>query len=175
MTPNVLPFEIREPYLFIDSIAASQTTPAATARDAVSIEALSNAIIYTVDAGVAGLDLRFSSDDSNNETIVLDVLHARDARAGQDHYTRAATLTLTVGQQTASTSGYTYVDTAVVSNDATDQEVVAISPTGDYTASVLLNTNGYGRYAIVATTLGSGKVVRIDAAKLTYRHAMLKS
>lgn len=174
MTPNVLPFEIREPYQFIGAIAASQTTPAATARGAASVEALSNAVVYTVDAGTAGLDLRFSSDDDNNGTIVLDVLHARDERAGQDHYTRAATLTLTVGQQTA-TTGYTFIDTAVISNGATDQEMVAISPAGDYIASVLINTNGYGRYAIVATTLTSDKTVRIDAAKLTYRHAILKS
>jgi len=166
--------EIQEPWQEAGSIAAAVTTPAAGARDAATVEALSNVVIYQVEQGMPGFEARFRTNTANNGSIVFDVLRARDHRLGQDHYTRAGTLTLTVGQQAADT-GYVFVDTAVVSNDATDQEIVAISPANDYVASVLFNTCGYGRYVFVATTLTAEKTVDVDIARLTNRHDPLKS
>jgi hypothetical protein len=168
------PFEAPEPFQEIGSIAAAITTPAVGARDAATVEALSNVIVHQVEVGLPGFELRFRANDANNGSIVIDALHARDHRLGQDHYTRACTITLTVGQQTADT-GYTFIDTAVVSNDASDQEIVAVSPANDYIASVRFNTNGYGRYVFLATTLTEDKTVDVDLARLTNRCEPLKS
>lgn len=162
----------------IGAIAASQTTPAATARDAATVEALSNKILYIVPNGASGLEFRFRSNADNNDTIILDFLMARDdpreAVAGHDHYNRVATATLTVGQQTADT-GYAFVDTVVVSNEYFNQEIKAVSPTGDYVGRLLVNPCGYNRLVIVATTLTTAKTVDVDVAVRWNPNVMLKA
>lgn len=166
--------EIQEPYTEIGSIALASTTPAVGARDAATIEALSNAVLYTVPDGIPSLEFQFRCNDANNASVVLDFLWCRGKQAGHGDYTRCATVTLTVGQQAADT-GYTFADTVAISNDASDQEIVAISPENDYIGSVKMNLMGYGKLCIVATTLTADKTIDVDVAYSTYRFEPLKS
>lgn len=162
-------FETQQMYTDQGSITTSVTTPAVGARDAMSVEALANTIYYKIDNGVAGLEIRTRTNATENDTIVFDVLGVRDIRAEFDYYTRLGTITWTVGTQIADI-GYTFCDTAVISNNASPVDMTAISPVGDYIASILLNTQGYSRLVFIATTLTGGKTVDIDIAKAEHRH-----
>lgn len=172
---GITEFELQEPFNSIGSITTAQTTPAATARSGAAIEALANCLRYQVQDGICGLELRFRSNADNNDTIVLDILAERKCnQPAKGYYTRIATLTLTVGQQTANT-GYAFIDTVVVSNESFNQEIEAVSPAGDYIGRLLMNLRGYSKLAIVATTLTSEKTVYVDAALCHNSHSFLKA
>lgn len=167
---------IRQPFEIKGTINASTTTPTVTARDAATVEALTSGVyFYEVPEGLAAAKFRFSSDDSADESIVLDILerHGNEDRKG--HYTRLGTITLTVGTQSADTTGQTFCDAVVVSNDASNQELKAISTTDNYIGQALLNLSGQGKLAFVATTLASGKLVNIEVCKCVHEHDQFKA
>jgi hypothetical protein len=152
-------------------IAGSNTTPAATARDKATVEALSNICKIAFPDGTCGAEFRFESNDSNNTSIILDLM---GRRADDNYYTRLATVTLTVGQQTART-GYTFVDTVVVSNEYFNQEIKAVSPAGDYIGRLLMNLRGYRDLVFLATTITGSTKCYVDVARCSASNVFLKS
>jgi hypothetical protein len=163
--------EIEEPWDGVSwgAIAGTNTTPAVTARDKASVEALSNIAKVTLPDGTCSAEFRFESNGTNDATIVLDLM---GRRMDDPFYTRLATITLTVGLQTART-GYTFCDTVVVSNELHNQEIKAISSTGDYIGRLLMNLRGY-RHLVFLETSGAGTLY-IDVARNALSQVFLKS
>lgn len=166
--------EVQQPWAEVGSLSTAVTTPAATARSAAKIEVLANIVVWQVPKHVASVRFRFRTTIANNSTGVVDLLTVRQRADLQDDYTRAGTATVTAGLQTAD-AGYTYCDTVVVSNVGTNQEIKAVSPTGDYIGELLMNVEGISKIAFVGTTLTGSKILDIDVAKGTYKHDFLKA
>lgn len=173
MTANY-DYECQEPWAECASLTTAVTTPGVAARDAAAVEALANIVVWAVPQGVAAVRFRFRTTIANNSTGVVDLLTVRQTRDAVDYYNRAATVTVTAGQQVADT-GYTFCDTAVVSNVGTNQEIKAVSPTGDYIGELLMNTEGISKIAFVGTTLTGAKILDIDVAYGSYKHTFLKA
>jgi len=168
-------WEVQQPWEEVGSLDTVVTTPAATARSAAKIEVLDDIIIYRIPQGTASLRFRFRTTIAEDSDGVVDILTVRQHADLQDDYSRAGTVTVTAGTQTADT-GFTYGDTVVVSNaTGTNQEIKAVSPTGDYIGELLMNVEGVSKIAFVATALAGSKVLDIDVAKGTYKHIFLKS
>jgi len=168
-------FEIQEPWVELGHIDLAQTTPGVSARDEAALDATSNVLVLDVPNGTPAAEFRFRSNDANNGSIVLDMFALRKKGSpAKDYYTRVATLTLTIGQQVANT-GYVFVDTVVVSNVGTNQEIKAVSPANDYIGSLLINFKAYGKVLFVATTLTADKKVYVDVAYNVNNHVFLKA
>jgi len=166
--------ELKQPWQEAASLTTVvAATPAVGARDAASIEALANIVIWRV-PDVASLRFRFRTTIAANSTGVWDMLTVRQNADGQDYYNRAATITVTAGTQVAD-SGYTFCDTVVVSNSLTNQEIKAVSGTGNYIGELLMNVEGITKIAFVPITLTGDKILDIDVAKGTYKHDFLKA
>jgi hypothetical protein len=165
--------EIEEPWDNVSQtvIAGSNTTPAVTARGRDAVEALSNICLIRFPDGTCGAEFRFESNDANNASIVLDLM---GKRTGDLYYNRLATITLTVGQQTART-GYTFVDTVVVSNELFNQEIKAVTSTGDYIGRLLMNLRGYKDLIFLATTITGSTKLYIDVARCSASNVFLKA
>lgn len=165
--------EIEEPWDNVSQtvIAGSNTTPGVTARSAAVVEALTNICKISLPDGTCGAEFRFESNDSNDGSIVLDLM---GKRVGDNYYNRLATVTLTVGTQTART-GYTFVDTVVVSNELFNQEIKAVSSTGNYIGRVLMNIRGYRDLVFLATTITGSTKCYIDVARCSASNVFLKS
>jgi len=167
-------YEIQQPWEEVASLSTAVTAPAVTARSAAAIEALANIVVWKIPQGVPSVRFRFRTTIANNSTGVVDLMTVRQRKDGEDYYNRAATATVTAGQQTADT-GYTFGDTVVVSNVGTNQEIKAVSPTGDYVGELLMNTEGISKIAFIGTTLTGAKILDIDVAKGSYKHVFLKA
>jgi len=168
-------YEIQQPWLEVASLTAIvAATPAVGARDAASIEALADIVVWRVPQGVASLRFRYRTTIADNSTGVVDMLTVRQNADGQDYYNRAATVTVTSGTQVADT-GFTFCDAVVVSNSLTNQEIKAVSGTGNYWGELLMNTEGISKIAFVPITLTGDKILDIDVSKGTYRHDFLKA
>jgi hypothetical protein len=161
--------EIAEPWDAGHVIAGTNTTPGVTARGKAAVEALSNVAIIQIPDGTCSAEFRFESNGSDNASIVLDLM---GRRADDKYYTRLATVTLTVGTQTART-GYTFCDTIVVSNELHNQEIKAITSTGDYIGRLLMNLRGYGNLVFIETS-GAGTLY-VDVARNALSHVFLKA
>lgn len=163
--------EIEEPWDNVSQlpIAGTNTTPGVTARGRDAVEALSNICLIRFPDGTCGAEFRFESNGTNDATIVLDLM---GKRSGDLYYNRLATITLTVGTQTART-GYTFIDTVVVSNELFNQEIKAVSSTGDYIGRLLMNLRGYKDLVFLETS-GAGTLY-IDVARCSASNVFLKS
>lgn len=166
--------ELQEPWTEIASLTTAVTAPAVGARDAAAIEALANIVVWKIPQGLPSARFRFRTTIANNSTGVVDLMTVRQTRDGVDYYNRAGTATVTAGQQVADT-GYTFCDTVVVSNVGTNQEIKAVSPTGDYIGELLMNLEGISKIAFIGTTLTGAKILDIDVAYGSYKHIFLKA
>jgi len=167
-------YEIQQAWTEIASLTAVVTTPAVGARDAATVEALANVVVWSVPQGLPSLRFRHRTNIADNSTGVYDILTVRQNADGQDYYNRAATITVTSGTQVADT-GYTFCDAVVVSNSLTNQEIKAVTGTGNYIGELLMNTEGISKIAFVPITLTGTKILDIDMAKGSYKHIFLKA
>lgn len=165
--------EIEEPWdnSSQSAIAGSNTTPGVTARDKATVEALSNTAKVVFPDGTCAAEFRFESNDAENASIVLDLM---GKRSGDNYYKRLATITLTVGTQTART-GYTFCDAVVVSNELFNQEIKAITGTTNYFGSLLMNLRGYRDLVFLATSITGATTCRIDVARCSASQVFLKA
>ena len=122
-----------------------------TSKSATTINALTStgiAIISPRDNSVA-LEIRFrggSDGDSN-------ILNLYAMRGDNDHYTRIAVLTLTTGTQTDGTN--LFIDTISKANEKWTDTIEVVSDASNGIAKVALNTHGYSKFLVIATTLNS--------------------
>lgn len=131
------------------TVTTGITTPAATARDAASVEALAG-IFINVMTGQNAIGLRISGATDNSDNI-YDVLFMR---GDSDHYNRVMTLTGTTGTQTSPVSGEEFADLIVVSNKKTLQSTLLnASASDDYIGELQLDVFGVKKIAIIPTTI----------------------
>ncbi|GAF81537.1 unnamed protein product, partial [marine sediment metagenome] len=131
------------------TVTAGITTPAATARDAASVEALAGIFIELM-PGQNALGLRASGATDNSDNI-YDILFMR---GDADHYDRAMTLTFTTGTQTSPVSGEEFADLIAVSNKKTLQlTLLNASALDDYIGTIQLDVFGVTKVAIIPTTI----------------------
>ncbi len=167
-------YETQQPWFNMATLETVVAAPAVGARSAAAIEALANISIWEPDQGLPSVRFRFRTTIANNSDGVFDMMTVRQNADAQDYYNRAATITVTAGQQVAN-SGYTFGDTVVVSNVGTNQEIKAVSPTGDYIGELLMNLEGVKKIAFIGTALAGSKILDIDACKGTYKYIFLKA
>jgi hypothetical protein len=131
------------------TVTAGITTPAATARDAASVEALAGIFIDVMPAQNA-LGFRFSGATDNSDNI-YDVLFMYGET---DSYNRVMTLTNTTGLQTSPVSGEEFADLIAVSNKKTLQtEIKNASASDDYIGEIQLDVFGVKKIALIPTTI----------------------
>ena len=135
--------------------AAAAATPAVAARSYSSVKGVLTHRLFEPDAAINALELRFSGT-TNNDAVVFDLLAARGAG---DHFTRIATLSLTVGQQRRSGATDLFVDTITLSNVKWPvDKIIALSGADDYIATVWMDRLGYHSFCLVPTTV-AGTVI----------------
>jgi hypothetical protein len=131
------------------TVTAGITTPAATARDAASVEALAGIFIELM-PGQNAMGLR-ASGATDNSANIYDVLFMRGEN---DHYDRAMTLTFTTGTQTSPVADEEFADLITVSNKKTLQSVLLnASASDDYIGTIQLDVFGATKVALIPTTI----------------------
>lgn len=151
-------------WIDLGDITTAQAAPAVTARAYATVNALTatGIVKWDVRYGYNCIEVRFSTN-ADADSSVVDVLVA----SGNDHYVRAATLTLTGGTQTAPigarAAAGVYVDTIVISNKEWhgDMQVVQASG-GNYIARFVMDLLGYEKVVFHATTLQASSTLTIE-------------
>lgn len=147
---NIKSVSVRSPWDNLGNITTAQSDPAVTARDAATVEALSNILTLTVPMGVYGVLLRFRTVGEEDDSNVIQIYATRNSNS-KDHYMKAAQLTLLQGQQLYSTGIY-FVDT-----------VTPASEDGLLDGEESNLTNGVGQYYF--RRLGNSKFVFLLSTK----------
>ena len=142
---------IQEAFQLIGSVTAAITTPAATARDAASVEALTGLFIDVMPAQNA-IIFR-ASGATDNSVNIYDIL----VMAGEtDHYNRIVTLSFTTGTQTSPVSGEEFADLITPSNLKWHRPPNNVSASDDYIGEYSLDVLGIKKIAIIPTTIVTG-------------------
>jgi len=161
-------FREQHPFQQVGSLTAAQAALGVTARDEDSVVALgaTKVVIISVPFGTPALEFRVRSDGSDTNAIVLD-FYAKPKEAGSalnpECYTRMFTLSCAQCPQIAKTSNY-FADSFVITNNKW-QPGYAVENTTDEIDRLRVNTDGYEKIAIIATTK-TPTTVYIDAKKL---------
>lgn len=146
--------------------AGSLTTSQAalsTDKSSAAVNALTSTgtlFISPTDNTVA-FDLRFRGGVDGDSNVVN--LYAMRAETEADHYTRIITLTLTTGTQSDGTN--LFIDTLVSTNEKWGDDIVVVSDGANGIAHLELNTHGYSKFLVVATTLNSDELF-VDWARV---------
>lgn len=148
----------------LGDITAEQAAPAVTARAYATVKALTatGIVEWNVRHGYNCIETRFSTN-ADGEAHVVDVL----VSSGEDHFVRAATLTLTGGTQTAPigarAAAGVFVDTIVISNKAWHGDMDVVQAAGEnYIARFVMDLMGYEKVLFHATTLTADKTITIE-------------
>ena len=150
----------------IGDISVIQAALAVSARDYVSVEALSPAktAIYTPNPGAKEAEARFITPADSDDWVIEQYA----ARGAYDHYVRMATLTLEGGPQVHST-GKVFCDTVTPSNEAWYGNLPAaeeIQTASDFIGRYHWKLNGYARFLFIASTIVAGKILEVEVAEI---------
>lgn len=141
------------------SISAVQAALAATARAWADVDALAanKKVLYKHTSDINIGEFRFETD-TDGDVHVVDVY----VSAGQDHFTRMVTLTITGGTQTSDNG--VFCRTIAKSNEKwpTAVEVVTFADGADDMGRVIVDLFGWDYVLFIATTLQSGKTLRVQ-------------
>lgn len=153
------------PWTSLAAITSEQAAPT-TNKSEATIDGYGDGVVAIIrpdDDGVA-MDARFKVVGSDGDSNVVNIYAVRDSIDGKgDDYTLMVTLALTVGTQTDDTN--LYVDTIVSSNEKWIDDFVVISDAANGIGHVSWNTQGYKKFAVIATTLGSTSLI-VDYARI---------
>lgn len=146
---------LQYPWSSLTAITSAQSAPT-TDKSEATVDGYGDGTVALIqpDDGTVALDIRFKAAGSDGDSNVVDIYAVRDRVDGKDDdYTRIVTLTLTNGTQTDGTN--LYIDTIVSSNEKWVDDIVVVSDAANGIAHVALNTHGYKKFAVIATTLNS--------------------
>jgi len=115
------------------------------------VEALSSTkkVLIKLPNGIVSMELRFRGDGTTGDQHVLPVF----AAAGVDHYDLVDTLTIDQGTQIYTSGSIYFIDTVVSAGEKWDSVASELSSTTNNIGRYVLNTHGYDRFWIVASTL----------------------
>jgi len=130
------------------TVTAGITTPGVTARDAVSVEALSGALIDVMPTDVA-IILRASGATDDTVNIYDIMIMASES----DHYTRAATLSFTTGTQTSPVTGEEFADLITATNEKWHSDPKNVSGSDNYIGEYSIDLYGIKKVKIIPTTI----------------------
>jgi len=135
------------------SISSQQAALAVDARDHASVEALVDAkkVIISPDDGTTGLEIRFRGDGGDETQNVIQLY----AEAGEDYYTKIATLTLTEGLQEAATGKF--IQNISESNGNWMSPRLSLN-VADHIARYYILTHGYSKFLMIASTLNASNI-----------------
>lgn len=144
----------QEAFQSLGTVAAGITTPAATARDASTVEALAGLFIEVMPAQNA-IILR-ASGATDNSVNIYDIL----VMAGEsDHYNRMVTLSFTTGTQTSPITGEEFADLITPSNLKWHRTPNNASASDDYIGEYSVDVFGIKKIAIIPTTIVTSSTV----------------
>ncbi len=145
-------------YYWLDAgkITVQQALLGAAALTHAAVEALADANKALVDIpqGLIAMELRFFSDSVAGTSDVIELYAAATSDSQPDHYRHFATLTTEVGTQEFGSNKF--IDTIKPSNEAWITRNKAISPADNTFGSYIMNTHGYSKVLVIASTLNSG-------------------
>jgi hypothetical protein len=138
----------QESFQLKGTVNAAITTPAATDRDAESVEALAGLFINVM-PGQNALIFRASGATDNSVNIYDILVMAGDT----DHYNRIVTLSFTTGTQTSPVTGEEFADLITPSNLKWHRIPNNASAADDYIGEYSLDIYGIKKVAIIPTTI----------------------
>ncbi len=131
----------------------TDTTPTVSQRDQTTLEALTNTETYMIPSYWNVVIIRCESTTDGDSTV-FDVFIRRDNTDDvTDIYTRIGTLTFTTGTSEGYTTNYEMADTVTISNEYWGNDILAVSPGGEYVAEVYTDIEGVREIAFVPTTV----------------------
>ncbi len=160
-------FRERQPFVLAGSITVAQTALVVTGRDEDTVDALAatKTVIIEVPEGTPGLEIRIRADGNENDVNILD-FYAKPKTGGglkPEHYTRMFTLTGKRSTQIATTAIY-FEDEFAITNNQWEAGYTVENVT-DEIDRLRVNTDGYEKILIIATTLATATVY-VDVKKL---------
>jgi hypothetical protein len=138
------------------AFSAASTTLGVTARAVADVANSTSIQVFKVPTGVNAIKFR-ATGTADGDINVYDIFFA----TGDDHYTRAATITCTVGQQTSNVASQEFCDQVVSSNTlwaTTWQDVGAAD--NNYIGTTQVDCQNVDRIAVQCTTFGSAGTVQ---------------
>lgn len=149
-------FEGQYQWIEAGTITVAEPALAVNERDNASVEALADTkkVIIRPDDGTKALELRFRFDASS---AIFQIYAAR----GEDYYTRVCTATIGPSNQICSVG--IFGDTITLSNQEW-HGLVAEQSVSDFIGRIRLETLGYDRFLIIASTL-TATTAYIDYAR----------
>jgi hypothetical protein len=128
-------------------------TPTTTQRDQTTLEALSKVETYTIPSYWNAVVIRCESTTDGDSTV-FDMFIRRDNTDDvTDIYTRIGTLTFTTGTSEGYTTNYEMADTLAITNEYWGNDLMEVSPTGNYVAELWVDLAGVREVAFVPTTI----------------------
>ena len=156
-------FEGQYEFIQIGDIVSTQAALAVDERANAFASALADTkkVIWRPDDGTPAAIMRFRTDGSDGDDIVIEMY----ASKGADYYTHVATLTTIQGTQ--DWSGGHFVDEIVVTNEEWDLGLRVQSVTNEI-GRVYFNTGGFDRFMFIVTTLDP-TTLYVDIARLDHQ------
>ena len=150
------------PWVTAGTITTAQTA-LGTDKSADTVDALASGktVIISPSLDSVAFDMRFkTTGGSENDTDTVNLYAMR----GDDHYTRILTMTLTQGTQTDGTN--TFIDTITGASEKWADEIEVVSDGANGIAHLELNTHGYSKFLVIATTLNNFSSIIVDWARI---------
>ena len=148
----------RPPYSTLGTFTAASTTLGVTARAVADVSDSTSVQTYDVPAKTNAIKLQFTGT-ADTDVNIYDIFFAT---GDTGHYTRAATVTATVGTQTSPISGEEFASQVAVSNERWGSAFNATSADDDYIGEVKVDLENTDRVAVQCTTLGSNGSVLVS-------------
>lgn len=134
-------------------ISLSDSSPAASARSYAEVSALDGAQVIDLRNEPACIVELLLAGDLEDDSVIQEIWASR----GEGHMVLVATITWTVGAQSAPAVGYSFADAVSVVMAEWYKTFSSRSPGSDGVAGVLLDLMEYGLVVIVTTTLTTDK------------------
>jgi hypothetical protein len=151
------------PWVTAGTITTAQTALGADkSSDTVDALASGKTVIISPSLDSVSFDMRFKVTGGNEDDT--DVANLYAMRGTDDHYTRILTMTLTKGTQTDGTNNF--IDTIVGANEKWGDDIVIVSDAADGIAHIALNTHGWAKFLVIATTLNNFSSITVDWARI---------
>ena len=149
------------PWVNVGTFTAADTTPGSCSY--ATMDALTNAVIYTVAEVFNIIEFRFTGD-TDADSIVYDIYASRGNDAN-DYFTRVCTVTAVAGQATKGSATVLFCDQITISNEQWYKSVVVVdggSANTQRIARIAVDACGYKYWSVVPTTIPASSSNTVD-------------